>query len=52
MLGLYDKPDEQETLSEMRRRHNELKKELHDEAYVNDTNACEQFQRDLNKGLI
>jgi len=52
MLDLYDKPDEQETLSEMRRRHDELKKELHDESYVNDTNACRQFQYDLNAGLV
>ena len=44
---LYDSPEVGSTLKDLRQRHTELKSELHNETYKNDTYACRMVRYDL-----
>ena len=44
---LYDSLEVRPALKDMRQRHNELKSELHSEAYINDTIPCTKVQSDM-----
>ena len=47
MDDLYDSKDDEPMLLEMRKRHDELKDEIHSLSYVNDTESCLKFHADL-----